>query len=152
MRASRVTLIGAALLGGLAIGMAAWLPLNSPVPLSDADSPATIAVFAAEGLVWLLAAVVTLARQPANRVWKLTLAYLLGSWLVWSLEFVPSPVVQGLAVTLSPMGPVSALRETSVVIAAGIGSLLLHEPFGRWRIVAASFCAIGIIAINLPLG
>jgi drug/metabolite transporter (DMT)-like permease len=53
---------------------------------------------------------------------------------------------------LGAIAPIAALRETSVVIAAGIGSLLLHEPFGRWRIVAASFCAIGIIAINLPLG
>jgi len=53
---------------------------------------------------------------------------------------------------LGAIAPIAALRETSVVIAAGIGSLLLHEPFGRWRIVAASFCAVGIVAINLPLG
>lgn len=53
---------------------------------------------------------------------------------------------------LGAIAPIAALRETSVVIAAGIGSLLLHEPFGGWRIVAASFCAIGIVAINLPLG
>ena len=53
---------------------------------------------------------------------------------------------------LGAIAPIAALRETSVVIAAAIGSLVLHEPFGRWRIVAASFCAIGIVAINLPLG
>jgi len=52
---------------------------------------------------------------------------------------------------LGAIAPIAALRETSVVIAAGIGSLLLHEPFGRWRIIAASCCAIGIVAINLPV-
>ncbi len=49
------------------------------------------------------------------------------------------------------IAPIAALRETSVVIAAGIGTVLLREPFGRWRVTAASFCAIGIVAINLPL-
>jgi drug/metabolite transporter (DMT)-like permease len=53
--------------------------------------------------------------------------------------------------SLGAIAPIAALRETSVVIAAGIGTLLLREPFGRWRIVAASFCAVGIIAINLPV-
>jgi drug/metabolite transporter (DMT)-like permease len=53
--------------------------------------------------------------------------------------------------SLGAIAPIAALRETSVVIAAGIGTLLLGEPFGRWRIVAASFCAVGIIAINLPV-
>jgi drug/metabolite transporter (DMT)-like permease len=52
---------------------------------------------------------------------------------------------------LGAIAPIAALRETSVVIAAAIGSLLLREPFGRWRIVAASCCAIGIVAINLPV-
>ncbi|HKX08808.1 MAG TPA: DMT family transporter [Stellaceae bacterium] len=54
--------------------------------------------------------------------------------------------------SLGAIAPIAALRETSVVIAAAIGSFMLREPFGRWRIVAASFCAIGIVAINLPLG
>jgi len=44
--------------------------------------------------------------------------------------------------SLGAIAPIAALRETSVVIAAGIGTLLLREPFGRWRIAAASFCAI----------
>ena len=53
---------------------------------------------------------------------------------------------------LGAIAPIAALRETSVVIAAALGSLMLHEPFGRWRIAAASFCALGIVAINLPVG
>ncbi|HXP73383.1 MAG TPA: DMT family transporter [Stellaceae bacterium] len=53
--------------------------------------------------------------------------------------------------SLGAIAPTAALRETSVVIAAGIGTILLREPFGRWRIAAASFCAFGIVAINLPV-
>jgi drug/metabolite transporter (DMT)-like permease len=52
--------------------------------------------------------------------------------------------------SLGAIAPIAALRETSVVIAAAIGTIVLREPFGRWRILAASFCAIGILAINLP--
>jgi drug/metabolite transporter (DMT)-like permease len=51
--------------------------------------------------------------------------------------------------SLGAIAPIAALRETSVVIAAAIGTVLLREKFGRWRILAASFCAIGILAINL---
>ena len=53
--------------------------------------------------------------------------------------------------SLGAIAPIAALRETSVVIAAAIGSMLLREPFGGWRIAAASFCAFGIVAINLPV-
>jgi drug/metabolite transporter (DMT)-like permease len=45
---------------------------------------------------------------------------------------------------------VAALRESSVVIAAVLGTLVLHEPFGRLRVVASSLVAAGIVALNLP--
>jgi drug/metabolite transporter (DMT)-like permease len=51
--------------------------------------------------------------------------------------------------SLGAIAPIAALRETSVVMAAAIGTLVLREPFGARRIVCASFCAIGIVAINL---
>ncbi|HTF35174.1 MAG TPA: EamA family transporter [Myxococcota bacterium] len=38
---------------------------------------------------------------------------------------------------------VAALRETSVVVAAGIGTVVLGEPFGRRRVVAACLVAAG---------
>ncbi|HBZ72408.1 MAG TPA: EamA family transporter [Deltaproteobacteria bacterium] len=38
---------------------------------------------------------------------------------------------------------VAALRETSVIVAAGIGTALLGEPFGRRRVVAACLVAAG---------
>ncbi|MBX2825304.1 MAG: EamA family transporter [Gammaproteobacteria bacterium] len=53
------------------------------------------------------------------------------------------------AMSLGAMAVVSSLRETSVIFAALIGTLLLGEPFGRQRIIAASLVAIGIVAMRL---
>jgi drug/metabolite transporter (DMT)-like permease len=53
------------------------------------------------------------------------------------------------ALSLGAMAPVSALRETSVIFAALIGALVLKEPFGRARIVAACTVAAGVVVMNL---
>jgi drug/metabolite transporter (DMT)-like permease len=47
------------------------------------------------------------------------------------------------------MAAVSALRETSVVFAAVIGSVMLGEPFGRPRVIAAALVAAGIATLHL---
>ncbi len=52
------------------------------------------------------------------------------------------------AMSLGPMALVSSLRETSVIFAALIGTLLLREPFGRQRIIAATLVALGVIVIR----
>ncbi len=56
------------------------------------------------------------------------------------------------ALTLGAMAYVSALRETSIIFAAVIGSTMLGEPFGRRRVLAATVVAIGIVLMNLPAG
>jgi drug/metabolite transporter (DMT)-like permease len=62
---------------------------------------------------------------------------LAGYWLViWAL-------------TLAPAATVAALRETSVVIAALIGTFLLKEPLGAWRVTAAVVVAIGAVMLRL---
>jgi drug/metabolite transporter (DMT)-like permease len=43
---------------------------------------------------------------------------------------------------------VAALRETSVLVAALIGSLVFGERFGRRRVLAAALLAAGIVALN----
>jgi len=53
------------------------------------------------------------------------------------------------AMSLGAMAVVSSLRETSVLFAALIGTLLLGEPFGRQRIIAAALVALGIIVMRL---
>ena len=52
------------------------------------------------------------------------------------------------AMSVSPMAHVSALRETSVIIAAWIGTRLLGEPFGARRMVSASVVAAGIVLLQ----
>ena len=53
------------------------------------------------------------------------------------------------AMGVAPMGLVSSLRETSVIFAAVIGTLLFREPFGRQRIVAAILVCCGVALIKL---
>ena len=52
------------------------------------------------------------------------------------------------AFSLIETAKVSALRETSVVFAAAMGSLFLGEKFGRRRIVAAAALAAGLVLMQ----
>jgi drug/metabolite transporter (DMT)-like permease len=52
------------------------------------------------------------------------------------------------AMTRAPVAAVAALRETSVIFAAIIGTALLGERFGGWRIPGAVLVALGIAALN----
>jgi drug/metabolite transporter (DMT)-like permease len=53
------------------------------------------------------------------------------------------------AMMRAPLGIVAALRETSVVFAAIIGTALLGEPLGRRRIIASAIVAAGVLAIRI---
>ena len=53
------------------------------------------------------------------------------------------------AMTQMPLAHVSALRETSVVIAALIGARLLGEPFGNRRLVSAVIVSAGVAILHL---
>ncbi|QJW96498.1 DMT family transporter [Frigoriglobus tundricola] len=53
------------------------------------------------------------------------------------------------AASISPMGPVSALRESSVVVAAVLGWLFLGEPLKWWRLVACLVVATGAACLGL---
>ena len=55
------------------------------------------------------------------------------------------------AVTLAPMGTVSALRETSVLFAALIGSLFLGEKLSTRRILSCLLITFGAIVLGLHL-
>ncbi len=54
------------------------------------------------------------------------------------------------AQTRGTLAAVAALRETSVVMAAAIGTLFLRERFGRLRVLAACLVAVGILLLELP--
>ena len=53
------------------------------------------------------------------------------------------------ALSVAAMGPVAALRETSVVFAALIGAIFMGESFGPRRIAAATLIAAGIVLVNV---
>ncbi len=46
-----------------------------------------------------------------------------------------------------PLGPVSALRETSVIFGAVLGTIVLKEGFGPRRIAAAVLVTVGIVLL-----
>jgi drug/metabolite transporter (DMT)-like permease len=49
-----------------------------------------------------------------------------------------------------PLGPVSALRETSVIFGAVLGTIVLREGFGPRRIAAAVLVTVGIVLLAMP--
>jgi drug/metabolite transporter (DMT)-like permease len=53
------------------------------------------------------------------------------------------------AQTRGPLALVSALRETSVISAAVIATVVFHEPFGRRRIPPAVAVVAGIVLLSL---
>ncbi len=74
------------------------------------------------------------------------------AWRVGLLGGVCSLLAYALVIwaqTRGALAAVAALRETSVIVAALIGALFLHEPFGRRRVVAAALVAGGIVLLNL---
>jgi drug/metabolite transporter (DMT)-like permease len=53
------------------------------------------------------------------------------------------------AQTRGALAPIAALRETSVIFGAIIGTLAFREPFGRTRITATILVVAGIVLLNV---
>lgn len=53
------------------------------------------------------------------------------------------------AMSLSPMGQVSALRETSILFAAVIGAIFLKEPLSPRGLAGAAMIAAGAVALSV---
>ncbi len=73
-------------------------------------------------------------------------------WKTGALGGVLSIGAYGLAIwamTRAPIALVSALRETSVVLAAIVGATFLNEPFGPRRVLASIGVALGVIILRL---
>jgi drug/metabolite transporter (DMT)-like permease len=78
--------------------------------------------------------------------------YLRDRWMLAALGGVllmGSYLIALWAMTQAPVAAVAALRETSVILAAIIGTVFLKERFGGWRVPGAALVAIGIAALNL---
>lgn len=73
----------------------------------------------------------------------LSLAVLGGACCIGSYALVLT------AMTLAPVALIAALRETSMLFAAGFAAVILHEKVGRRRLAAALLVAAGAVAIKL---
>jgi drug/metabolite transporter (DMT)-like permease len=51
--------------------------------------------------------------------------------------------------TRGDLSPLPPLRETSVIFGAVIGTVVFHEPFGRWRIAATLLVVVGVLLLNV---
>jgi drug/metabolite transporter (DMT)-like permease len=104
-------------------------------------------------IVWLfiLNGVLLLPAVRARRR-GVALERLKSQWRTGALSGVLSFAAYGIAVwamTRAPIALVAALRETSVVAAALIGTLFLGEPFGKYRVVASVGVALGIVVLRI---
>jgi drug/metabolite transporter (DMT)-like permease len=76
-------------------------------------------------------------------------------WLRSAAGGVVASLGYGIAIWAMGQGGiahVAALRETSVLFAAMMGSFLLKEPFGGRRIAAAALVVAGLLAMNFTIG
>jgi drug/metabolite transporter (DMT)-like permease len=95
---------------------------------------------------WLL--LLALARRP-----HAMLQHLRRNWWRGVVGGAVANVGYGIAIyalALGPMAQVAALRETSVLFGALMGTLLLGEPFGRRRVAAAAVIVVGLVLMNGP--
>jgi drug/metabolite transporter (DMT)-like permease len=95
---------------------------------------------------WLL--VLAVALRP-DTVWS----HLRRTWWRGVIGGVIANTGYGIAIyalALGPMAHVAALRETSVLFGALMGTLLLGEPFGVQRVIAAAVIVSGLVLMNGP--
>ena len=95
---------------------------------------------------WLL--VLAIVLRPGT-VW----AHLRRTWWRGAIGGVIANVGYGIAIyalVLGPMAHIAALRETSVLFGALMGTLLLGEPFGLRRMAAAFVIVVGLVMMNGP--
>lgn len=89
-------------------------------------------------------------RRGAEPAWRHVLTY---GWRS-AIGGVIAAIGYGIAIwalSLGAMAHVAALRETSVLFAALMGTFLLGETMGWRRIVAAVVIVAGLLLMNLPL-
>jgi drug/metabolite transporter (DMT)-like permease len=132
--------VGAAVITGLTI---ASYTIVDGLGVRLADNPFGYAglLFAVQGPVFPL---IALLRRPASS-WR-DLAVARRGLLAGALSLVAYGAVLW-AQTRAPLAEVAAVREVSVVFAALIGMIFLHESFGTRRVAASIMIAIGIVLI-----
>lgn len=115
---------------------------------ASGDALAYVAgLFVFDGLPYLL---LVLWRRPGRR--RAALAYMARRWKIALVGTVASLGSYGIALwamTQAPVAVVAALRETSVLFAAVIGTLFLREPFGWQRALGTGVILAGVMTLRL---
>lgn len=115
---------------------------------ASGDAAAYVAaLFLFDGVPYLL--LVLWRRGPAGRpaAWR----YMGGRWRIACLGTIASLGSYGIALwamTRAPVAVVAALRETSVLFAALIGTLWLKERFGLQRALGTGVVVAGVMALR----
>ncbi len=107
-----------------------------------------IALFVLDGFPYAL--LVAWQRGPAGR--RQMLRYAQGRWPKAALggaASIGSYAIALWAMTKAPVASVAALRETSVLFAALLGTLLLKERFGLQRALGTLVVVLGVMALRL---
>ena len=105
------------------------------------------ALFVFDGLPYLM---LVLWRRPGQR--RAAFVYMLGRWKLAAVGTVASLGSYGIALwamTQAPVAVVAALRETSVLFAALIGTFFLREAFGWQRGVGTVVILAGVMLLRL---
>ncbi len=114
---------------------------------ASGDASAYVAaLFLFDGIPYLL--LVLWQRGPQRSA---ALRYMAGRWKIASVGTLASLGSYGIALwamTRAPVAVVAALRETSVLFAAVIGTLLLREPFGWQRAIGTLVIVCGVMALR----
>lgn len=104
------------------------------------------------GLQGLLTLAVIVAARRARRTGPVVTRSA-AAWSVAGVAGVMSIVAYGLVLwsqTHGALATVAALRESSVIVAAGIGVLFFEEPMGRMRVLASVAVATGVVLLAVP--
>lgn len=105
------------------------------------------ALFLFDGIPYLLLVLWQRGRDQRGAA----LHYMAGRWkiaAIGTLASIGSYAIALWAMTRAPVALVAALRETSVLFAAVIGTVLLREPFGWQRAIGTLVVVAGVIALR----
>ena len=105
-------------------------------------------LFVLDGLPYPL--LVWWRRSPPQR--RAMLQYARGRWPLAALggsASIGSYAIALWAMTRAPVASVAALRETSVLFAAVLGTVLLKEKFGLQRAIGTAVVVLGVMALRL---
>ncbi len=129
----------------IALFISAYTVIDGLGVRAAGDVPSYVAwLFLVDGLPFVAVAT-ALRGRAAFAAWRT-------SWRAGILSGALAASGYGLvvwAMSRAPIPHVSALRETSVVIAALIGTFVLGEPFGARRVAAAAVVTAGIVLLHL---